>query len=414
MSKLLFQPFDILLPRTEDYRKWSVIACDQFTSEPQYWEQARKEIGNCKSTMNLILPEAYLSKDNSEKIYAIHNSMNRYLSEDFFQIIEKSFIYVERTLRNGSVRPGLIGVIDLEDYSYEDGAQTKIRPTEKTVVERIPPRKMVRDNASLELSHIILFYNDKEDRFIEYLRSQKESLNKLYGFDLLMNGGHIEGWTVQNQYAENIKELFCSYQEETESESLENKLNPMVLAVGDGNHSLATAKSCWEDLKKQLPQEKWSRHPARYAMVEIENIYDNSLQFEPIHRIVQNTNTAALLEYLNRSICCEGGYPIKWCCRDEIGCLYLNVQDGELPLAVFQDGLDKWLTEHPGDLDYIHGEQSLLKLSKQENAIGFLMPDIDKNQFFINIMKAGILPRKTFSLGHAEEKRYYLETRKII
>ena len=414
MSKLLFQPCDILLPKTEEYRKWSVIACDQFTSEPQYWENVRNEIGDNESTLNLILPEAYLSKDNSEKIHAIHNSMNQYLLEDFFQIIEKSFIYVERTLRNGSVRPGLIGVIDLEDYSYEDGTQSKIRPTEKTVVERIPPRKMVRGNASLELSHIILFYNDKKDRLTEYLRNHKESFKKLYDFDLIMNGGYIRGWAVQKQYAEDIKELFYSYQESVESESLENNLNSMVLAVGDGNHSLATAKSCWEDLKKKLPQEQLNSHPARYAMVEIENIYDESLQFEPIHRIVQKTNTAALIEFLQNTICCEGGYPIHWHHQNESGCLYLNIQDGELPLAALQQALDKWLDNNPGELDYIHGEQALKKLADKEKSIGFIMPDIDKNRFFSNIINAGILPRKTFSLGHAEEKRYYLETRKII
>ena len=414
MGKSLFQPCNILLPKTDSYEKWSVIACDQFTSEPQYWEQTRSKIGDCKSALDLILPEAYLSKDNSEKICEIHDSMNRYLSEEFFQVIENSFIYVERTLLNGDIRPGLIGVIDLEEYSYEKGVESRIRPTEKTVVERIPPRKMVRENAPIEMPHIILFYNDKEDRFTSYIQERKATLKEIYDFDLIMGGGHISGWAIQGEDVEKINELFSAYQTTAEDECSKNKLNPMILAVGDGNHSLATAKACWEDLKKQLPKEKRVNHPARYALVEIENIYDKSLQFEPIHRIVQYTNTDAFLEYLQNTICCEYGYPIQWHRQDESGCLYLNVRDGELPLAVFQDALDKWLAENPGEVDYIHGEQSLLKLAEQEDAIGFLMPEIEKGQFFLDIMKTGVLPRKTFSLGHAEEKRYYLEARRIL
>lgn len=193
MGKLLFQPCNILLPKTDSYEKWSVIACDQFTSEPQYWEQTRSKIGDCKSALDLILPEAYLSEDNSEKICSIHASMNRYLSEDSLKIIENSFIYVERTLLNGCIRPGLIGVIDLEEYSYEKGVESRIRPTEKTVVERIPPRKMIRENAPIEMPHIISFYNDEEDRFTSYIQERKATLKEVYDFDLIMGGGHI--WT---------------------------------------------------------------------------------------------------------------------------------------------------------------------------------------------------------------------------
>lgn len=414
MGKSLFQPCNILLPKTDSYEKWSVIACDQFTSEPQYWEQTRNEIGNCKSTLDLILPEAYLSKDHSESICAIHDTMNRYLSEDSFKIIENSFIYVERTLLNGDIRPGLIGVIDLEEYSYDKGMESRIRPSEKTVVERIPPRKMVRENAPIEMPHIILFYNDEEDRFTSFIQKRKAALKEVYDFDLIMGGGHISGWAIQGKDADKIKELFSSYQIYIEDECSKHGLNPMILAVGDGNHSLATAKDCWEGLKKQLPKENWENHPARYAMVEIENIYDKSLQFEPIHRIVQNANTDALLEYLQNTICCENGYPIQWHRQDESGFLYLNVQDGELPLAVFHDALDKWLNDHPGNIDYIHGEQSLLKLAEQKYTVGFLMPEIDKSQFFMDIMQNGVLPRKTFSLGLSQEKRYYLEVRKIL
>lgn len=256
MGKLLFQPCNILLPKTDSYEKWSVIACDQFTSEPQYWEQTRSEIGNCKSAIDLILPEAYLLEDNSEKICAIHDTMNRYLSEDSFQIIENSFIYVERTLLNGDIRPGLVGVIDLDDYSFEKGAESRIRPTEKTVVERIPPRKMVRENAPIEMPHIILFYNDKEDRFTSYIQERKEALEEVYDFDLIMGGGHISGWAIQGEDVEKIKELFSAYQTTVEGECSKHRLNPMILAVGDGNHSLATAKACWEDLKKKLPMEQ--------------------------------------------------------------------------------------------------------------------------------------------------------------
>ena len=254
MGKLLFQPCNILLPKTDSYEKWSVIACDQFTSEPQYWEQTRSEIGKCKSAIDLILPEAYLSEDNSEKICAIHDSMNRYLTEDSFQIIENSFIYVERTLLNGDIRPGLIGVIDLEDYSFEKGAESRIRPTEKTVVERIPPRKMVRENAPIEMPHIILFYNDEKDRFTSYIQDRKVTLKEVYDFDLIMGGGHISGWAIQGDDVEKINELFSAYQTTVEDECLKHGLNPMILAVGDGNHSLAVLgiPKCHKTLVKTL------------------------------------------------------------------------------------------------------------------------------------------------------------------
>ena len=414
MSKSIFNTCDILLPNTVSYHNWAVIACDQFTSEPQYWEKTKAEIGDRKSALNLILPEAFLSKDNSKAVVRIHDSMKQYLLEGYFKEIQNAFVYVERTLQNGDIRPGLIGIIDLEDYSFEQGTESKIRPTEKTVVDRIPPRKLVRDNAPLELPHIILFYNDDKDRITNYIQNHKDSLEELYDFDLIMGGGHITGWAIQNHDAEEIKKLFSAYQSFIENEYSKINLKPMILAVGDGNHSLATAKACWEDLKRHLPKEHWNNHPSRYAMVEIENIHDKSLRFEPIHRIIQNTNTSELLNYLQNNICCENGYPIRWQSMNEAGFIYLKLQEGELPLAVLQDALDKWLMDNPGEIDYIHGENTLLKLVKQENAIGFLMPDIDKTKFFIDIMKTGVLPRKTFSLGHAEEKRYYLEARRIL
>lgn len=406
-------PTDVLVPKIGRKDKWSVIACDQFTSEPQYWAEVERKVGNNESSLNLILPEVNIRSINVEDITRIHNNMQQYLNNDIFTEYNNSYIYVERTLQNGKIRPGIVGAIDLEEYSYLPEKKSSIRPTEKTVIERIPPRKMVRENASLELSHIILFYNDEKNRLVTYLQNNKENFVKIYGFDLMLGGGHIDGWLLQGEAVREVQSLFLQYQLSVDNQLNINETNQMVLAVGDGNHSLATAKSCWENLKENLPKEEWENHPCRFAMVEIENIHDESQQFEPIHRLVTGTSISGLLDYLTSTFNCSNGYPIEWKSKDSSGYIYVDISNGELPLAILQKELDAWIESNNGEIDYIHGKQTLLDLSNQENAIGFLLPEIDKDNFFKDISSNGVLPRKTFSIGHASEKRYYLEARKL-
>ena len=408
----VFLPADILLPKDVDMRKWSVIACDQFTSDPEYWQRVRKTAGDDPSTIHLILPEAELSGDRKAAVEAINANMVRYMADGIFAVKPGSYVYVERTLVNGAVRPGLIGMVDLEQYDYNPGSVSLIRATEKTVVERIPPRKEIRRDATLEFPHILMLCDDDEKSLIESVAQQKDRLEKIYDFDLMEEGGHITGWLVNGAAAEEFNRRFGEY-----SQSFEKKYQGLsgakvLLAVGDGNHSLATAKSCYEELKANHPDMDLSMHPARFALVELENIHDPSQVFEPIHRVLFKIDTADLLQYLSR-YCSEDGFAVDYIAGTTRGTLYLDRSRGELAVAVLQTLLDEYLANNAGEIDYIHGEEEVASLAAQEDAIGFLLPPMEKGQLFRGVIDRGTLPRKTFSMGHAREKRYYLEGRKI-
>ena len=321
---------------------------------------------------------------------------------------------MERTLENGSIRKGLIGAVDLDAYDYSTGSTSAIRATEKTVVERIPPRMRVRRNAPIELPHILMLADDHEKVLIEPIVAQKERLKKLYDFELMEEGGHIAGWLVQGDLVEAFNQRLAEYTNRI-GEKYEGLSGvPMVFAVGDGNHSLATAKACYEELKGNHPGEDLSAHPARYALVELENIHDEAQAFAPIHRIVVKTDPYALLEALRSEACAVSGFPVQWHIGSACGTIYLDSSKSELAVGVLQGFLDGYLTDHAGEIDYIHGDADLIDLAKQDGAIGFLLPAMEKSQLFRGVIADGILPRKTFSMGHAREKRYYLEGRKII
>ncbi len=401
----VFQSFDILIPEENYMPNWPVIACDQFTSQPEYWQELHDIVQNSVSALHCILPEAQLHDAHTQTYEAIRNAMKQYLNDSVFRTFPSSFIYVERTLIGGKVRPGIVGVIDLEEYDYHHDALSRIRATERTVVERIPPRMKVRKGAPLELSHVLLLCDDEEKTIIEPLRNKVKE--KIYDQDLLLGGGHITGWLVNDKEAQELQKAIESYCTKKADE-----LNGMVFAVGDGNHSLATAKECYEELKR-TGTDKEAIERARYAMVELENIHDEAQQFEPIHRIIRNTDTPDLLAYLNQTIGNTEGEPITWLTSEVEGILYLDKNKGSLPIAVLQSALDEYLKTHPGEIDYIHGEDSLRRLSETENTIGFLLPAISKNAFFKGIASDGVLPRKTFSMGEAQEKRYYLEARRL-
>lgn len=409
----VFKSADILLPHGVELEKWAVIACDQFTSDPEYWQRVRKKAGSNPSTIHMILPEAELgSADEAQLVSAINATMERYLAENIFKIYPKSYVYVERTLVNGTVRPGLLGMVDLEAYDYRPGSESPVRATEKTVLERIPPRQRVRKDAAVELPHVLMLCDDDQKQLIEPLAEIVDSLPLLYDFDLMEDGGRIRGWLVQGEAAQAFDERFTSFSETIADKYSDLSGAPVLLAVGDGNHSLATAKSCYEALKKASPEKDLSNHPARYSLVELQNIHDASQEFAPIHRIVTDVDTTKLLADL-KGICSDDGYGIEWICGDQKATVYLDRTKGELAVAILQEFLDQWLAENAGEIDYIHGDEEVAALAHQKNAVGFMLPPMEKHQLFRGVISGGVLPRKTFSMGHAREKRYYLEGRKI-
>ncbi len=394
-----------MLPKTDDLSAWAVIACDQFTSQPEYWEGVQKTAGYSPSAYNLILPEAQLASATPQRIAQIHSAMHDYLEQNLFTEYRDSYIYVERTLLDGSVRLGIVGVIDLEEYDYSLGSSPKIRATELTVQERIPPRKAVRENAPLELSHVILLCDDDRKELIEPLRISKHSMKNLYSFDLMLGGGKIQGWLAEGEHARAFNTRLAGYIKRKSKEL------SLVFAVGDGNHSLAAAKSCYESQKAQ----GITNPMARYAMVELENIHDDALKFEPIHRIVKGVNPEELIASVKNDICTgifAPSWPIRYYSHNKHGIFRIDQSKGASALIVLQ----KYLDEKGYSIDYIHDTDALITLSNEEGSVGFELPAFDakaKSEFFRVISESGVLPRKTFSMGHAQEKRYYLEARKI-
>ena len=414
MKQNIFCPADILLPKDADMTKWAVIACDQFTSDKAYWDRVRRTAGDAPSTINLILPEAELgSPREAEEVAAINRTMEKYLREGVFAEYRDSYVYVERTLENGSVRKGLVGKLDLEAYDYRPGSDSAIRATEKTVTERIPPRQRVRRDAPIELPHVLMLCDDHEKKLIESVEAKKDRLPQLYDFELMEGGGRIRGWLVSGEDAAAFDAALSAYCETVDKKYEGLRGVPMVFAVGDGNHSLATAKSCYEELKAKNPGADLSGHPARWALVELENIHDEAQVFEPIHRVILRTEPKKLLKALEESCCAPGGYAVRWFSGGESGELSLDRTKSELAVGVLQSFLDAYLKENAGEIDYIHDDDALISLSEPADAIGFLLPAMEKSQLFRGVISDGALPRKTFSMGHSREKRYYLEGRRI-
>ena len=410
MSATVFRSTDLLIPEASLLPKWAVIACDQYTSEPEYWERVKNEVGEAPSALNLIFPEAWLNQDRDQRIAFINASMWDCLNRNILKAYPDSFVYVERTLVNGMIRRGVVGAVDLDAYDWRPDAHSAIRATERTVEARIPPRVAIRRDAPLELTHVLMLCDDEEEALVESLTAEKASLPLLYSFDLMQGGGHIAGWLVAGEAKTRLEARIAAYERRMAEKYAAMKVSPMLYAVGDGNHSLATAKACWEALKAEHPEQA-ADHPARYAMVELENIRDAAQQFEPIHRVLTGVDVDALLKALEAICVGEGGFEVPWYAGDKSGVLHLNPALGELPIGILQNFLDQAVS--PGQIDYIHGDDVALKLARQENAIAFLLPPIPKDGLFPGIARDGVLPRKTFSMGHAEEKRFYLEARRI-
>ena len=412
---LPFQPANILLPRDCDLSLWSVVACDQYTSRPEYWQRVEDRVGRAPSALRLILPESCLEGPSVETdIMEINNTMSRYLREGRFQEYPDALIYVERTLSGGYVRRGLVGMVDLEQYDYEAGSRAAVRATEGVVMSRIPPRVAVRKNAPIELPHALLL-TDCQD-IIPPLSGETEGMELLYDFDLMEGGGHLKGWLLTREQQERTARAIRKWKEWADRER-----DGLLFLVGDGNHSLATAKECYERRKGLTDPAQWPELPSRYALCELVNFYDGSVELEPIHRVVFGAKPEelldALLEYYTSAVQGGGeGHTISFAVnRWSQGEVTVREPSAQLPVDTLQRFLDDYIAAHPrARIDYIHGAEEAKALAQErEDAVAFLLPPPDWTELFDAIVRDGVLPRKTFSIGQAQDKRFYLEARKI-
>lgn len=400
-----FEAADILLPQHCAMTKWACVACDQYSSQPEYWERVRDFVGDAPSTYHMIFPEALLRQGaGEERIAAGHRHMTEYLESGLFHTYRRSFIYVERTMPSGAVRRGLMGQVDLEEYDFHPGSPAHIRATEGTVQERIPPRMKLLRGAKLEFPHVLLLCDDKKDAI---LTAAKDAAGeKVYDFDLMENGGRIRGWLISGMGVSLVNSAVSQYIAATEA--AQEPGNAMSFAVGDGNHSLASAKGCWEEIKPTLSEEERLNHPARYALVELENVHDDAIEFEPIHRVVKGEKLDMLMDTLRAKSVSEG-YPITMLTENGEETIHLSRQESPLALAILQPMLDDFAVKTGATMDYIHGEDVTRELSKAPNTLGLIVPGMEKESLFPGVLQGGVLPRKTFSMGQANEKRYYLE-----
>ena len=407
----IFRPADILLPENIDMHAWSVVACDQFTSEPEYWAKVYELVGDKPSALRLILPEAELGvKDpeiESEKIYA---TMSSYLASGVFKKLDNSYVYLERTLNSGVMRRGIVGMIDLESYDWKEGSVTAIRATEHTVEDRLPPRVKVREKACLEMPHIMIFIDDPDN----YVFESVVKGDALYDFELMQNGGHISGWEIADnaKLDEAFNKLTC---EEELIKKYGNTENPIVFAVGDGNHSIAAAKKFWNSIKDEIPESEWENCPARYALAEIVNIHDASITFEPIHRVLFDTDNAEFIDSAKAYFAEFSGEGREVCFiageREEV----LNI--GKLTIGQLIDMCDAFCRDYiekfGGTVDYIHGYSECVGMASASSCAGIQLPKMEKSELFTSVYSSGPFPKKSFSIGHGPDKRYYLECRAI-
>ncbi|MCY1151796.1 MAG: DUF1015 domain-containing protein [Sphaerochaetaceae bacterium] len=428
LSALALNPADIMIPKKGiDLEKWAVVACDQYTSDREYWKRVQDFVESSPSTLDLIYPEVYLEDGNEEKVIeSINSKMKEYVENGIFQTYENCFFLIKRSVNN-THRWGLVGSLDLEKYDFSVDSTSLIRATEGTILSRIPPRKKIRENAPLELPHIMVLINDANRTLIEPFTKKLDSLTKVYETPLMENGGFLEGYLISGE--ESFDKIATAL--ENLHSSLD-KSNPLLFAMGDGNHSLATAKSCWEDIKKNLSEEEIKTHPSRFALVEIENIHDEGLEFEPIHRVLFNftkdkfdnllsahcssfeVSSYSTNDELQKAIEEIDGQTFGLATKEDGLLLYkLNTPDAAIAAGTIQLILDEIIENNLCSLDYIHGFKDTIDLGVKENNLALLMPDVSKHTFFDAIIKDKALPRKTFSMGEANEKRYYMEARAL-
>ena len=424
----------VYLPKKgTDLTKWSVIACDQFTSQPEYWNQVEKIVGDAPSTLNLTFPEVYLEQPGGEeRIKSIQSTMREYLEEGILQPHD-GLVYVERMV-DGKTRKGIILALDLEAYDYNKGSSSLIRATEGTIVDRLPPRIKIRDGATMELPHILVLIDDPNRTVIEPLRAAKSKLEKLYDFELMLDSGHLTGYAVneelENQVVDALRGL-AKPDTFAAKYGIDNNQPVLLFAMGDGNHSLATAKAIWEKIKSQVGMD----HPTRYALVEIENVHDEGLEFEPIHRVLFGLKKdlfAELEEYFGANFSYKPVVSAEEMVRavdnthgekqaiglvgggKKFGVIEVANPSSNLPVGTIQPFIDSFLKNGGAEkVDYVHGEDVTVNLGSQPGNAGFYLSGMNKSDLFKTVILDGALPRKTFSMGEAREKRFYMEARKI-
>ena len=426
-TKSCFAPAHILLPSAQiPLEKWGCIACDQFTSDRDYWQKAEAVAAGSPSTLNMILPEVYLEDGDADaRIEKIHAAMDDYARNVLTRAVD-GFVYVERTEQSGKVRQGLVGMVDLEAYSYRRGAPCAVRPSESTVESRIPPRMKVRTGAALETPHIMMLADDPGCTLIEPVAAHKAELPKVYEGELMLGGGHLRGWAVEDPaLIDQINAALADLADEKKFAARWPRAAgepPMVLAVGDGNHSLATAKAYWEELKKGLTPEQQQDHPARWCLAEVCNVHSPAIEIEPIHRVVFGVTAHGLYKAIDEWDKTQGDETApsqqRFAIADQNGELLVALQNPPAPLTVgsVEAFLNDFLPSHPeASVDYIHGSSTAMALASRpgQKAAAILLPDLAKADLFKGVVLGGVLPRKTFSMGHAEEKRYYNECRAI-
>jgi uncharacterized protein DUF1015 len=434
ISDLGIQIPQVYLPKPgTDLTKWAVIACDQFTSQLEYWNEVQKIVGDAPSTFKLTFPEVYLEKPGSEqRIQNIQSTMHRYMDEGILQPHE-GLVYVERTV-SGKTRKGIVLCLDLEAYDYNKGSSSLIRATEGTIVDRLPPRMKIREGAVLELPHILVLIDDPNGTVIEPASAAKMKLEKLYDFELMLESGHLMGYALNEEFENKVVEaLRVLAQPETFAAKYGIKKNKPILlfAMGDGNHSLATAKAIWEKMKPQVGMD----HPARYALVEIENVHDDGLEFEPIHRVLFGLKKDLFMELektFGANLTCKPAASAEEMVKvvdsafgekqtvglvgggREFATIEISNPSSNLPVGTIQPFLDAFLKEGGAEkVDYVHGEDVTVRLGSQPSNAGFYLPGMNKSDLFKTVILDGALPRKTFSMGEAREKRFYMEARKI-
>lgn len=418
--KTAFSSADILLPKPGiDMTKWAVVACDQFTSELEYWEETICTVGDAPSTLKLILPEVFLEHDDVDRrLNRIEENMEEYKEKGYFKEYKGAMIYVERTDSSGRIRAGLIGKLDLEQYDYRKGSKSQVRATEATIVERIPPRMRVRKQASIELPHIMVLIDDADKTVIKPLQAKTDVMEKVYDFSLMQGGGSVKGYLLGAEEIQQVEQALCNL---CDLDKFNQKYgteeeNVLLYAMGDGNHSLATAKEYYEYLKATNPDKDLSNHPARYALVELVNLHSTALEFEAIDRIITETDVPHLMREMTTKLglSTKGEGQEVTIIHDHIEeNLVITRPTSNLAVGSVQNFLDDYLRRNPGRIDYIHGIDTVKHLAEQPKSLGIIFPDLRKDELFPTVIKDGALPRKTFSMGHARDKRYYLECRKI-
>lgn len=429
----------ILLPRKGlDLTKWCVVACDQYTSQPQYWKDVKELVGDCPSTLNLIFPEVYLGddKNNRQIIQGIKDKMFEFDRDRVLVPQHPGFVLIDRKTPLVESRKGLLVALDLELYSYQKGSQSLIRPTEKTIPDRLPPRIAIREQSPLELPHILVLIDDPDQTVIEPIVAQREKLDVLYDFELMKNSGHLKGWHVASSDA--VEGIASALRELAKPERFQQRYGAsadqgvILFPVGDGNHSLATAKSCWETLKRKGAD--INTHPARYALVELINVHDPGMTFEPIHRLVFDVDVAKAMASMKSDFDAKGwgpvrildnvdsapantkGHCIQFCHKNGKGVIVVENPSLVLEVATLTAWLDPYLAATAGSsVDYVHGEEVIAeKTAENTTTLAFMLPIMDKNDLVKTVVKEGVLPRKTFSMGAADEKRFYFECQRIV